>query len=167
MLLVEGNLDPERGRWFNDKSHGQGLSRGVAVIGQFSNRRQINMKELRNIRTSHSLYFLIHDQRGRSHGVAISKKVRWEKSSSPLASRPGTSSLRQRTSSRFGRGSAFYTRGVWREVAAGPLDRSRGRGRGGGPQFAWFANSSAVRGAKTGWMDTCHSPRRCRYHRPS
>ena len=76
MLLVEGNLDPERGRWFNDKSHGQGLSRGVAVIGQFSNRRQINMTELRNIRTSHSLYFLIHDQRGRSHGVAISKKVR-------------------------------------------------------------------------------------------
>ena len=76
MLLVKRNLDPESGHWFIDKSHGQGLSRGVAVIGQFSNRRQINMKELRNIRTSHSLYFLIHDQRGRSHGVAISKKVR-------------------------------------------------------------------------------------------
>lgn len=110
------------------------------------------MKELRNIRTSHSLYFLIHDQRGRSHGVAISKKVRWEKSSSPLASRPGTSSLRQRTSSRLGRIPAFYTRGVLRE--GGPRCWiGAGGGGGGGSQFAWFANLSAVRGAKVGWME--------------
>ena len=143
---------PRKRALVHRQSHGQGLSRGVAIIGQFSNRRQINMKELRNIRTSHSLYFLIHDQRGRSHGVAISKKVRWEKSSSPLASRPGTSSLRQRTSSRLGRIPAFYTRGVLRE--GGPRCWiGAGGGGGGGSQFAWFANLSAVRGAKVGWME--------------
>ena len=120
---------PRKRALVHRQSHGQGLSRGVAVIGQFSNRRQINMKELRNIRTSHSLYFLIHDQRGRSHGVAISKKVRCEKVlfSTRFSARDVLSSSTNFLPTRSDPG--FLYPGSFARRWAALLDRSRGRRR--------------------------------------